>query len=268
MVLAFPCVRAIVARLSGFLWRATTLTLALAFATLSGCRSANTLPKPGSERYLHFDSSFYVGLAGLQVGDDVRAEASLAEAAALAPGEPAVWVNWGVLALRQRNYDAALTRLDRAHTLAPKNSQVDYLLGLLESGRGNSGAAIGHLQDAVAEDSRNLRALYQLAAEVERQGEPGSDQQFEKLMQQVLAIAPGNLAAQLELCRVAAKLGDEAALRGAVGTLAAHGKTWPADVTQQMTQLQAAAQSSQPRTAATRGGVPPQRADACAGVPR
>ena len=47
------------------------------------------------------------GLAALQVGDDVRAESSLAHATQLAPGEPAAWADWGILALRQRNFDLA-----------------------------------------------------------------------------------------------------------------------------------------------------------------
>ena len=40
----------------------------------------------------------------------------------LPPGEPAGWGNWGVLALRQRNFDAATQRFERARELAPKDA--------------------------------------------------------------------------------------------------------------------------------------------------
>ncbi len=220
--------------------------------SLAGCRAKTALPEPGSHGYEKFVSSFYVGLAGLQVGDDARAETSLAESTRLASDEPAAWVNWGILALRQRNYSAAAERLGHAHTLAPNNGQIAYLLGLLESERGNSAAAITHWQQAVALDSRNLRALYQLASEIERQGDADSDARFEKLMQQILAVDPKNLAAELELSRVAAKRGDIPTLQAAVMAIASQSKPWPPEVAEQLAQLQSAANGQQPRSAATR----------------
>lgn len=219
---------------------------------LIGCRSANSLPKPGSKAYTQFVSAFYIGLAGLQVGDDVRAQSSLSESTKLAPGEPAAWVNWGVLALRQRAFDSAAERFTRAQALAPANGQISYLLGLLESERGNSAAAIAHLQLAVVNDHRNVRALYQLASEVERQGEAGSEQQFEELMRRVLAIDPANPAAELELSRVAAKLGDVTTLKTAVSALSKQNSDWPAEANAQLKALQIAAESPQPQSAATR----------------
>ena len=233
--------------------RKAVLAIALTMlAGLSGCRHKASLPQPSSEAYDAFVSAFYTGLAGLQVGDDVRAEAELAKATTLAPGEPAAWVNWGVLALRQRNYDAAAERLGRAHALAPGNGEIDYLEGLLESERGNSAAAITHLQAAVDVDPKNLRAIYQLASEIERQGDASSDERFEKLMQQILVADPGNVAAELELSRVAAKRGDAETLRGVVKRIGAQGQAWPPEVQQQLAQLEAAASGPEIRSAATR----------------
>jgi Tfp pilus assembly protein PilF len=224
----------------------------VACLTVVGCHSKDALPKRSSPAYTQFVSIFYQGLAALQVGDDVRAESSLSEATRLAPGEPTGWVDWGVLALRQRSYDAAAERLDRARKLAPKNDQIDYLLGLLESDRGNSAAAIARLQDAVQINPHNLRATYQLASEIEREGDASSDQRFEQLMQQILAVDPGNLAALLELSRAAAKRGDGDILRQAVAQIASHGKDWPPEVAQQLARLQSAAAGPDPRAAATR----------------
>src|SRR5665213_2951621 len=73
---------------------------------LTGCHSRSGLPKPSSKTYTDFVSAFYTGLGALQVGDDVRAENELSRATQLAPGEPAAWANWAILALRQRNFDA------------------------------------------------------------------------------------------------------------------------------------------------------------------
>jgi Tfp pilus assembly protein PilF len=227
--------------------------LGIAFCLLfSGCHAKDALPKASSEGYSQFIAMFYQGLAALQVGDDVRAESSLSRATELAPGEPAAWVNWGILALRQRNFDAAAERLNRARTLASNNDQIEYLLGLLESERGNSAAAVRYLQDAVQSNPHNLRALYELASETEREGDASSDKHFEELMQQILATDPGNLAALLDLSRIAAKRGDAATLRKAVAEIADESKEWPPEVAQQMAQLQTAAAGQDVRSAATR----------------
>lgn len=210
------------------------------------------MPAPGSPGYLRFISAFYTGLAGLQVGDDVRAESSLAESTRLASGEPAAWVNWGVLALRQRRYDAAAERLAHARALAPGNDQVLYLEGLLESERGNSAASVADLQDAVAANGRNLRALYQLASEVERQTSADYGRHFESLVQQILSVEPDNLAARLELIRMAAKLGDQATLESSLAVLEKHRGDWPSEATQQLAQLKETVHGTQPRLAATR----------------
>src|SRR6202171_5191730 len=77
---------------------------------ITACRPGVKLPDKSSQAYRDVVSAFYVGLAALQVGDDVRADIKLAEVTRLAPGEPAGWANWGVLALRQRNFDAAAQR--------------------------------------------------------------------------------------------------------------------------------------------------------------
>lgn len=229
-----------------------TLACLVAFAAIltAGCHSG--LPKPESAQYTQFVQAFYVGLGAMEVGNDVRAESELSRATQLAPGEPAGWADWGILALRQRNFDPAKQRLDRAHSLAPRNSQIDADLGVLESTRGNSAEAIANLHRAVDLDPRNLRALYLLAVEVERQGGPNSDAEFQQLIEKVLAAQPNNLAALVELARIAAKRGDAATLRSAVSRIAAQSSSaWPPSVQQQLTELQNAAQSA-PATAAVR----------------
>jgi Tfp pilus assembly protein PilF len=219
---------------------------------VTGCHSGTSLPDTSSKTYSDFVSTFYVGLAALQVGDDVRAESNLSKAAQMVPGEPAAWADWGILALRQRSFDSAAQRFDHARELAPKNDRIFYLLGLLESDRGNSANAIADLRQAIQLNPQNLRAIYQLALEVERQGAANSDADFQQLIEQILAAQPNNLAALLELSRIAAKRGDAATLRTTVSKIAAQSASWPPDVKQQLAALQTAASGPEPVAAATR----------------
>jgi tetratricopeptide (TPR) repeat protein len=227
-------------------------TLAILASLFAGCRSGVQLPDPSSKIYADFVSTFYVGLAALQVGDDVRAESNLGKATQIVPGEPAAWANWGILALRQRSFDAAEERLEHARELVPQNDRIYYLLGLLESNRGNSAKAISDLRQAIWLNPTNLRAIYQLASEVERQGDENSDAEFQSLIEQILVTQPNNLAALLELSRIAAKRGDAAKLQSTVNRIAAQSSAWPADVKQQLAALRTAAESPEPKAAATR----------------
>jgi Flp pilus assembly protein TadD len=232
--------------------KACVVLLVTATAILTGCHPKDRLPDRSSKTYSDYVSAFYVGLAALQVGDDVRAESSLTDATKLVPGEPASWANWGILALRQRSFDAAAQRFDRAVALDGSDDRLLYLQGILESDRGNSADAIGKLRQAVKLNPRNLRAIYQLASEVERQGDEHSEADFQQLIQQVLAVQPDNLAAMIELSRISAKRGDWATLRATMSKLESHSGSWPTEVKQQLAALQTAASGSEPRSAATR----------------
>jgi tetratricopeptide (TPR) repeat protein len=219
---------------------------------LCGCGSGTKLPQKSSKEYAEAVSAFYIGLGALQVGDDVHADSKLSELTTLVPGEPAGWANWGVLALRQRKLDVAAQRIERARSLSPNNDQVYQLLGLLESNRGNSAKAIADWRRAVDINPRNYRAAYQLAEEVERQADANSDAEYQRLIQKILTAQPENLAAQLELARVAAKTGDAATLKSMLGQITARSTNWPAEVKAQLLAVQAAADGPNPHTAATR----------------
>ncbi len=232
--------------------RAVAGGAAVLLLMVGGCRSKTALPSATSDAYRQYVSAFYTGLAALQVGDDVRAESSLSEATRLVPGEPSGWVNWGVLALRQRSFDASAQRLAKARELAPQSDDIDFLQGVLESNRGNSAAAISDLRDAVRVNPKNLKALYALASETERQGDADSDTVVQQLMQQILTVEPDNMAALVDLCRVSAKRGDSHVLQTAVARLAGHAGPWPAEARQQLSQLETAAAGTDPRSAATR----------------
>jgi hypothetical protein len=222
-----------------------------ALVAVTGCHSAPKLPGKNSKAYADVVSAFYTGLAALQVGDDVRADSKLSEVTQLVPGEPAGWANWGVLALRQRNYDVAAQRLERARDLAPENDHIYDLLGILESQRGNSAEAIVAMRKASDMNPQNLRATYRLAEETERQGGESGVDEVQQLVQRILATHPDNLAALLELSRIAAKRGDAATLKSAVAQISARSSGWPPEVQRQLAAVKTAAAGTDLRPAAT-----------------
>src|SRR3954468_2309736 len=177
------------------------LVFSLAFLTLlcvAGCRNAPQLPAKNSKEYNDTVRAFFVGLAALQVGDDVRAESEWTKATQLAPDEPASWADLGLLSLRQRNLDVAAGRVEKARGLAPDNSKIQVLIAILESARGRSPEAITALRKAIALDPKNLKAIYMLAEETERQNDEASTNEVPNLLKQILEIQPDNLAVQLE----------------------------------------------------------------------
>lgn len=219
---------------------------------ITGCRPAATPPSRGTPEYNELVRTFYIGLAALQVGHDVQADSKLAQFTQLAPSEPTGWANWGLLALRQKNFDTASERIERARTLAPDNDDIQYLLGLLESSRGKTAESITALRKAVELDPNNLLAIYKLAEEVERQGDEQSAAEGQSLLQKILTAQPDNVAAQVELGRIAAKRGDGETLKGVVEKIKARSSAWPAEVQEQVRAVDEAARSGDLRAAATR----------------
>jgi Tfp pilus assembly protein PilF len=217
--------------------------------SLGACRPSATLPTRSSPEYNEIVRTFYIGLAALQVGHDVQAESSLARFTQIAAAEPAGWANWGVLALRQRNFDTAAERFERARSLAADNSDIYYLVGLLESSRGKTAESITALRKAVELNPNNSIATFKLAEEVEREG---NDEEFQRLIQQILTAQPDNIAALVELSRVAAKRSDTATLNSTVPKITARSSSWPSEVQEQVNALTQAVNSGDLRGAATR----------------
>jgi tetratricopeptide (TPR) repeat protein len=228
-------------------------TLALSIVLfISGCQTAPKLPAKNSKEYNDTVRAFFVGLAALQVGDDIRAESELTRATQLAPDEPAAWANLGLLSLRQRNLDVAAERLEKARALAPDNSKIQVLTAILESARGHATETLNALRKAIELDPKNLRAIYMLAEETERQGDEASTNEVQNLLNKILEIQPDNLAVQLEATRIAAKRNDAEALKSLVTRIGERSNAWPPEVQQQLKTLQDAVASGDTRAAATR----------------
>ena len=215
----------------------------------SGCSRHASLPEAGSPKYRELCSAFYLGVAALQSGEDVNARNGLTHATGIAPGEPAGWVDLGLLQARQQEFDAAYQTLEKARGLAPDNSRIEGLLGLVEAKRGKIAEAVTHYQKAVALDESNLRALYSWAMETERQQAATSDADAEKLLERIRKIRPDNETILLDMAHLAAKRNDAPVLRDAVASLGRDIATWPEPAQQQLSRLQQAAAASDFRTA-------------------
>ncbi len=209
------------------------------------------LPEVSTAAYSDTVRAFYVGLAGLQTGADDAAKQNLTQATQSAPGEPASFANLGVLALRQQDYEAAFKAADQARVLMPDNSRIEELLGVIESKRGKPAEAITHLTKATASDAGNVKALYALAEETERQGSGSSDADALKLFSQVMAKRPENAAVLIQVARLAAKTGDNGTFQNALNKLAAESTSWPDEAKQQIDAIRQAA-TANVRAAAVR----------------
>jgi Tfp pilus assembly protein PilF len=207
------------------------------------------LPAQGTAAYDQTATAFYRGLAALQVGllDDARQ--SFARATETGPAEPAAWANLGITDMRLGELDAAAVPIARALALAPADPDVVLLAGRMEIARGRIDEGLARLRDAVMLDPRAVRARYTLAQEVERSGGREADAEAQRLFEQILEVAPENLAVVLERARIAAKRGDTPALRDSVARLEGPARAWPPAVAEQYAALRAAAGAANPADA-------------------
>jgi len=233
-------------------FKGANLLVLVLIGVSSGCDKSPSLPDPSSNEYSKVVKAFYVGLTALQVGDDARADGSFAAVTRIASAEPAGWANWGVLALRQRNFDLAAQRLENARNLAPQDGHIYNLLGILDSEQGHSDSAIANFERAAKLNPKNVRNIYALAQEYERKGGPNGDAESQNLVEKILALEPDNVAAQLELSRIAAKRGETETLRSSVSRLSTAASTWPPEAQDQLRELRSTADGPNARSAAIR----------------
>jgi tetratricopeptide (TPR) repeat protein len=170
--------------------------------------ASHELPKPGSPEYEVYDDAFQRGTAALDADIPQVAEPSLNEAIGLIPEEPAGWANRGLFYIRNNQLDKADRDLKQADLLAPGNPAIAQLLGLLQQARGNFGAAADHFRRAIKGNPKDVQALYQLAKTVDQEQEAGSDAEYLRLLNQILAVQPDNLHVLLDALNRAVRLAD------------------------------------------------------------
>ncbi len=220
--------------------RAAVALCAAGVAIVSGCGEPASLPDPSSEAYRRAVTTFHVGLAAAQVGLEREAEERWLETVSAAPGEPAAWADLAVLALRRNEPDLAIERMERAVRLAPESPAVRYAAGVAAVAIGRWDAAREHLAAAVEADPDRLPALFALAELAERGGREEGVAEAGRWLDRILEVEPASLAARLERARVAAKQGDEAALRAHLERLGDGTASWPTEARERLAALEAA----------------------------
>jgi Flp pilus assembly protein TadD len=173
------------------------------------CRRRLEVPEP---TYREAVTAFHTALAAMQTSQELLARREFERLTELVPGEPAAWANLGLLLMRQQDLEAAAQKLAKAAGLAPQSAAVQRLQALLASRQGSLAEAIGHWKRAAQLDPSDLKAPYALALEIERQAGEEGGLQAERVLESLLA-RNGNLAARLELARLAAKRRDAQALQ-------------------------------------------------------
>jgi hypothetical protein len=187
--------------------------------------------------YEQVTRAFYRGLASLEVGllDDAKREFTTVTTEIAR--EPAGWANLGLAHLRLGELDAAAAPIERAIMLAPDNADLALLAGRMEISRGRLDEGIAHLRRAVQLAPDALQPRLALAEEVERAGAPDADAQALMLMDELVMLAPRNMAVLVERARIAAKARDSQRLNDSIARLEPMAASWPAIATEQYQML-------------------------------
>ena len=126
------------------------------------------------------------------------------------------------------------------------------MLGVLESKRGNPAQAIVELRRAAQLNPHGLRAMYLLAQELERQGDPNSEAEFQQLLEQILVSTARESGGFVGAWAGGGQAGRRTYIALGDRTDGAHAGTWPPEVQPQWTALQAAVAGPDARAAAVR----------------
>jgi tetratricopeptide (TPR) repeat protein len=107
-------------------------------------------------------ASFAQGQAALQSDDLATAEAAFRRVLSVDPQSGAAYANLGVIAMRRKEWDHALTLLQKAEKLEPKMSGIRLNIGLAKYRRGDYAGAIAPLASVVREQPDSQQARYLL----------------------------------------------------------------------------------------------------------
>ncbi|QJX00863.1 FG-GAP-like repeat-containing protein [Frigoriglobus tundricola] len=184
------------------------------------------LPGPGNPVYEEYVAAFELGVAAMDVEVVDVAGANLDRSIELVPKEPAGWANRALLKLRTARIPEADSDLKEAERLVPDDPDVMKIRAVLEDRRGKYAAAVASLRKATAKDPEDVEALFFLAELTKREQKPDSDAEYQRLMEQILAVRPDNKHVQNERLRTAVQRSDRAALGDILNRLRAEAPNW------------------------------------------
>src|SRR5215472_3088246 len=132
-------------------------------------RRANAMPYPQvaaaqsqNKQRLDAKTQLENGQRALQEGDLDAAEAAFRQVLVADPRSAAAYSNLGVIAMRRKEWDRALTLLQKAGNLAPKMSGIRLNIGLVKFRQGDYGEAIPVLSSVVRDEPGAAQARYLL----------------------------------------------------------------------------------------------------------
>jgi len=202
------------------------------------------LPTQDSQPYQDMTRVFYRGLAELEVGLLDNARQDFTRATLIVPEEPAAWANLGLALIRLGDVNAAAEPIARAAVLKPRDPAIAMLAGRMEIARGQVDAGLAQLKRAADLDPQALRPRFALAEEIERSGlTPESRREAERLYDDLLRVAPVNLAVLVERARLAAA-DDAPRAREIVGRIEKLSDGWPTAATGQLDEVKRALDTS------------------------
>jgi tetratricopeptide (TPR) repeat protein len=127
---------------------ATLLGIFLGYVGITEARQAGTTAASGSAR-LDPQTLFAQGQAALQSGDLDAANTAFRNVLAVDPRSGAAYANLGVVAMRRKQWNSALSLLHRAEQLEPKMTGIRLNIGLVSFRRGDYAGAIAPLSSVV-----------------------------------------------------------------------------------------------------------------------
>ncbi len=190
----------------------------VALLLVTACRGA---PPPGTEQ-ARSDSALTArtwGLAYLQQQQLPRAEAEFQKVVALAPDRALGYADLGLVYLREGRSREAEAQLRRAAELDSSNNEIVLMLAEVYRLSGREADARHELDRVLHSDSTDIRALYALARLAAQSADPAGRQRWESLLRRVLARAPANIVARLELVDLLLARGSAGAAAGELEAL-------------------------------------------------
>jgi len=159
---------------------------------LVDCRGRE--PASSLERDAAILTARTLGLAYLRSQQFAQAETAFAKIVALAPDQALGYANLGLVHLRLGRYDAAEREIRRAAALDTASDDIALTLAKVYELTGRTAVARREVDRVLRRSPEDLRALYELAAL-----EPASKETY---LRRIVARAPSNVAARLELVDV------------------------------------------------------------------
>jgi len=127
-----------------------------------GAEPQSTSSLAGANRRMEPQAWFAKGQTALQAGDLHAAEAAFRQVLAADPRAGSAYANLGVIAMRRKDWDRAITLLQKAEKLEPKMAGIRLNIGLVEYRRGNYAAAIAPLASVLRDQPDSQQARYLL----------------------------------------------------------------------------------------------------------